>query len=64
MKRPNFDITGAQTYVRACKMQHVVPCTKLTKQLAAEGNTELKLPYYGLADNGTMALSIALLVSN
>lgn len=63
VKRPTFDITGAQTYVRACKMQQVVPCSKLTKQLAAEGNTVLNLPYYGLADNGTMALSIALLVN-
>jgi hypothetical protein len=62
VKRPSFDITGAQTYVRACKMQQVVPSSKLTKQLSQRGNTALNLPYYGLAEKGTMALSIAMLV--
>lgn len=62
VKRPSFDITGSQTYIRASKMQHVVPSSKLAKQLAA-GNTILNLPYYGLAEGGTMALSIAMLVS-
>lgn len=63
VKRPSFDITGAQTYVRACGMQHVVPSSKLFKQLSIEGNTVLNLPYYGLSDKGTMALSIAMLVN-
>ncbi|XP_071172961.1 leucine-rich repeat-containing protein 74B-like [Mytilus edulis] len=62
VKRPSFDITGSQTYIRASKMQHVVPSSKLAKQLA-EGNTVLNLPYYGLAEGGTMALSIAMLVN-
>ena len=43
-------------------MQQVVPSSKLTKQLSMEGNTALNLPYYGLAEKGTMALSIAMLV--
>ena len=45
-------------------MQQVVPSSKLTKQLSMEGNTALNLPYYGIAEKGTMALSIAMLVGN
>lgn len=57
-----YDDTGRRTYEKICKKLGVVPSSKILKKLAESPNIDIKR--YGLGPKGTMAVSVALVVSN
>lgn len=57
-----FDETGKRCYARACQKLDVVPSSYVLTKLSNSKTIDCK--HYGLGPRGTMALSIALVVSH
>lgn len=56
-----YDDTGRRTYEKICQKLGVVPSSKILRKLAESPSIDIK--NYGLGPKGTMAVSVALVVS-
>lgn len=56
-----YDDTGRRTYEKICQKLGVIPSSKILRKLAESPSIDIK--HYGLGPKGTMAVSVALVVS-
>lgn len=56
-----YDDTGRRTYEKICQKLDVVPSSKILRKLAESPSIDIR--HYGLGPKGTMAVSVALVVS-